>query len=68
MNPETLSIKTIIGELDFLINSYYSMKHWKKQVSQLFVTKLIEKIPDPRLFDKLRRLVVIALYIVKQEK
>ena len=47
MNSETLSIKTIIGELDFLTNSYYSMKHWKKQVSQLFVIKLIKRIPDP---------------------
>ena len=28
-------------------NSYYSMKYWKKKDSQLFATKLIEKIPNP---------------------
>ena len=28
-------------------NSYYSMKHQKEKVLQLFVTNFNEKIPDP---------------------
>ena len=32
MKSETLSLKTIINELDFLKKSYFSMKHLKEKI------------------------------------
>ena len=48
MKSQTLSLKSVMKELDFLKkNSYYSMKRLKKDLL-LFGNKLIEKVPDPR--------------------
>ena len=48
MKSETLSLKTIIKELDFVTKIIIvQWKTWKKD-SLLLVNKLIEKIPNPR--------------------
>ena len=46
MKTETLSLKTIINELNFLWKTVFFNEIEKKNV-QLFVTKLKEKITDP---------------------
>ena len=50
MKSKTLSLKTVIKELDFLKkNSYYSIKRLKKKkVLLLLANKFIENISDPR--------------------
>ena len=46
MNSEALFLKNIISELDFLKETYYSMKHQQIIDLQLFATRLKEKNPD----------------------
>ena len=48
MKPENLSMKTIINKLDFLKKQFLFNETSEKEDSQLFATKLTEKIPDPR--------------------
>ena len=48
MKSETLSLKTIINNLDFLRKTVISQWNvWKKNDLLLLATKLIEKVPDP---------------------
>ena len=48
MKSETLSLKTIINNLDFLRKTVISQWNvWKKKDLLLLATKLIEKVPDP---------------------
>ena len=46
MKSETLSLKTIINELDYLKKTVIIQRNIRKKDLQLFVTKLTEKIPD----------------------
>ena len=49
MKSKTLSLKTIINELDILKKSVIiSMKRLNKKDLLLLTNKLIKKIPDPR--------------------
>ena len=44
---KTLSLETIINELDFLEKkSYCSLKRLKKEILLLLASKLIDNIPD----------------------
>ena len=48
MKSETLSLKTIINNLNFLRKTVISQWNvWKKKDLLLLATKLIEKVPDP---------------------
>ena len=48
MKSETLSLKTITNNLDFLRKTVISQWNvWKKNDLLLLATKLIEKVPDP---------------------
>ena len=48
MKSETLSLKAIINELDFLKKTVIIQWNIRKKDLRLFATKLTEKIPDPR--------------------